>query len=685
MLEVKPPQKETTVQTVPTQELIGKLDEVFDERLNAMREHYRQWQLNLAFIRGRQWSTWDRVRGRIVDLRPSKASQARVVFNLIGPFVRSTISMLSGSNPVMDVIPASISSKDENAAKSGQIHLDRIAVINHKSVNDVLLRKNITACGIGYKMDYWDLIPNMEEFNEAPPETLDDLKQMGKAPQPIPVKNEKDEEKTKQREQRGECAEIIPSPFEILINYPLIKNDSDIRDFFRYRLVSLDYLKNSWTEGKYVEAESLANYNILSEIVGGNNELFSRSANTNQAILKEYFEAPSKDYPRGRHIQWANGVLLHDGRLSHPKGKLGLFCYHWDIDAIDFFGTSYVEPLIEPQVIINRIFSKLTNWLDKSIRFRVAVPKNAQFSRSKSVSADDGSVYEYNNIGGTGMINIPIAQIPPGLFTFLDQTISNFKDIASRHASSSGDSQGRLSGAGKAIRSLQEADSQYLVPAMIVWEEREREAALFMLDLMRHYYRKARTARIIGESRKVELFSLEGVDLNPEIDINIVKGSSMPKSKVAQQSFIMELYQMGLMGDPQNPEVQKKVLRNMDVGGIEAVYGSVELGVNLQQMELMAMRESGQYIPAQAFHDHYTHNGECLKELNMPGFEEQEQQYKNMVIRHWQEHVQFIVAMNQGIIPGSVEEPKPAPMPGAGGKLGLPEAVNPQAQQLRGQ
>ena len=680
MLEVKPVTPESLNQPNKDKELIGALEEMFDLRLNAMREHYRQWQLNLAFVRGRQWSTWDRLRGKIVDLRPSKSTQARIVLNLIGPAVRSTVSMLSQSSPTMDVIPASFSPQDEKAAKSAQIHLDRIDIINKKVVNDIELRNNITYFGTAFKLTYWDSVPNMEDLNPSPPNTLEELEQMGKPPEQIPLTNEKEEELLKRLE-RGEAGEKICNPFEILLDYPLVKKDSDIRDFIKYSLVSNDYVKNSWKRGKFVSPEEVNNYQILSELMNSENDLFTSRRPENQVILKEYFEAPSKKYPRGRHIQWANGILLHDGRLSHPKGKLGLLAYHWEIDPTDFYGESYVRPLIEPQVIVNRIFSKLTNWLEKSVRFRVAVPKNSQFSKQKFISADDGDVFEYNNIGGTGAINLPIATIPQGLFEFLDQTIQNFNNLASRHEVSKGMVPGRVE-SGKAIRSLQEADSQYLIVSMIVWEEREREAALFKLDLMREYYTKPKQARILGEGRKLEIFELSGVDLAAGIDIDITRGSAMPKSKVAQQSFVMELYQMGLLGNTDDPGTRKKVLRWMDIGGVEAVYGSVEIGANLQQQEIMAMRE-GEYVVVQSFHDHYTHSAECLKELNMPGFTEDDPQFQAKMIRHWQEHVTFIKQMMMGVLPGEVPEQAPPPsMPGAGGQVGLPDAVNPQAKML---
>jgi len=681
MLEVKPITPESLNQPNKDKELVGALEEIFDTRINAMREHYRRWQLNLAFERGRQWSTWDRLRGKIVDLRPSKSTQARIVFNLIGPFVRSTISMLSQSNPTMDVMPASYSAKDERAARSAQVHLDRIDIVNQKAINDVQLRKSIVDFGTAFKLIYWDSVPNMEDLNPSPPGSLEELEQMGKPPEKIPLINET-EDQLAERLKRGEVGEVVCTPFEILLDYPLVKQDSDIRDFIRYRLVSMDYIKNSWKRGKFVTNENVSNYQILGELLNSDNDLFSVNKPENQAVFKEYFEAPSKKHPRGRHIQWANGVLLHDGILSHPKGKLGLLAYHWEIDPTDFYGESYVKPLIEPQVIVNRIFSKLTNWLEKSVRFRIAVPKNSQFSKNKFASSQDGSIFEYNNIGGTGAINIPIAGIPPGLFEFLNQTIENFKDLASRHEVSKGMVPGRVE-SGKAIRSLQEADSQYLVVSMIVWEEREREAALFKLDLMREYYTTERTARIMGEGRKMELFSLSGVDLAAGIDINVVRGSAMPKSKVSQQSFIIELFQMGLLGDPNDPATTKKVLRYMDIGGINAVYGSVEIGANLQQMEILGMKD-GEYSKVQSFHDHYTHSQECLKELNMPGFKDEPQEFQQMLVRHWQEHIQFITSMMQGIMPGSIEQQKPPPMPGAGGQIGLPEGVNPQAQTLTG-
>jgi len=681
MLEITPLKHEFLVQKEDTRKLVSKLDEVYSLRLKAMREHYRQWQLNLAFERGRQWCKWDRVYGKIVDLRPSKARKSRVVFNLIGPFVRSTISMLSQSSTTKDVVPASFSAKDERVAKSAQAHLNRIDIVNQKSINDILLRKNVTDFGTAFKIVYWNDTPNIETLYEGQPTTPEELVEIGEPLAPVPLKDKNKEERM-ERIRRGEVGEVICSPFEILLDYPLVRVESQIRDFIRYRLVSLDYIKNSWKLGKHVSSENITNYQILSELLNSDNDLFDTHGHSNQVVLKEYFEVQSKKYPQGRHIQWANGILLHDGVLSHPKGRLGLFSYHWNIDSNDFYGESYVQPLIEPQIIVNRILSKATDWLGTSVRFRVALPRNAQFSRNKFVSSDDGDVFEYNNIGGTGLINIPIPPIPPGLFSFQDVIIQHFKDLGSRHEVSSAQVPGRVE-SGRAIRSLQEADSQYLVVSMIVWEERERESALFNLDLMRHYYKKGRSAAILGEGRQVEMFMLEGGELDPGIDINIVRGSAMPKSKVSQQSFIIELFQMGLFGDPADPAVKKKILRWMDVGGVSAVFGSVEIGANLQQTEIMAMKK-GEYVKAQSYNDHYTHNQECLKELNMPGFNEEKDEFREMVVRHWQEHSQFILEMNKGIPPGMIEEPKPTPMPGAGGKIGLPEAVNPEAQMLAG-
>jgi len=672
------PEKPTPNLVQPQNEkaLIHKYEETFTSRLNAMREHYRQWQLNLAFVRGRQWCTYDRLYGKITDLRPRGANRSKVVFNLIGPFVRSTLSMLSQSHPTMDVIPASYSSKDEHAAKSAQVHLDRIDIINKKTVNDILLRKLVLDYGTGFKLEYWDSVPNMEDMNESPPGSYEELVQMGKPPEKIPLTDETEEQR-QERLDRGECAEIICSPFEVLLDYPLVKKDSDIRDFIRYRVVSLDYIRTSYKRGIYVQAEDVSHYGVLNEIVNTGFDLIQgvSGKSSDRVVLKEYYFAPHKGYPQGRNVHWAAGIMLHDGVLSHPKGKLGLVSYHWSIDPNDFYGESYVQPLIEPQVIINRIFSKLTDWLGKSVRFRVAVPKNAQFSKVKFQSANDGDVFEYNGAGGLGAINLPVAQIPPGIFDFLNATIQNFRDLASRHEVSKGEVPGRVESS-KAIRSLQEADSQYLIPAMIVWEERERECALFKLDLMREYYKAPREVRILGEMRKVELYKLSNVDLSAGIDINVVRGSAMPKSRVAQTDFIIGLYQFGLLGDPEDPALKKRVMRWIDVGGIQGMYGAVEIGANLQQMEFIKMRR-GEYVEAQSFHDHYTHNEECLKELNSPDFIDRPQEYQDMVIRHWQQHRGFIAEMNVGLMPGMDEQPTSSPMPGAGGKLGLPEGVNP--------
>lgn len=675
MLEVK----ETPVKRYSPKKderaLLKTLDDLFDARLKKMREKMRQWQLNMAFVRGRQWARWDRVRGTIVDLRPRKAGQARIVFNLIGPFARSTLSMLSQSNPTMDVIPASYSTQDETAAKSAQVHLDRIDVVNKKSVNDILIRRNLIDFGTAYRLVFWNPQIHMEEYIESAPDTMEEMIRRSNPPKPMPEKDASDQAWLK-RAQGGEVDEMVCSPFEILVDYPLVKRGNQIRDFIRYRLVSIDYIRRHYKKGIFVNPEKEGQFVVLNEILRNDEDIFNYDQSSQQVVLKEYYEAPTKEHPYGRNVHWAGHVILHDGRLSHPQGKLCLFDYHWEIDPNDFFGEGYVQPLIEPQVIINRIFSRMADYLNKIAKFRIAVPRNSQFSRSKYSQSGTGDVFEYNDPMGTGITNIDIPEMPASYFKHLQEVIAVMRDIASRHEVSKGQAPGRVD-SGRGIDMLQRADSDYLIPPMIIWEERERQVAKAKLEFMRAYYKDPRSARILGEGRKLEIYTLKAADLSEGIDVNIVRGSSMPINKQAQNNYIIELFQMGLMGDVTDPTVRSKTLRLLDLGGVEGLFGTIEQGVNLQLWEIRQILE-GEQATVEAWHNHYVHNYEILKFMNSPKFKTLPPQIQEAIVDHWRRHADFIKAMNSGGLPP--EEEKPAPMPGAGGKVGLPQAVNPQAK-----
>lgn len=622
--------------------LVKKLDDIFDIRMTAMQGKHRKWMINLGFVRGQHWIKYDAPTRSIIDLSPKLSP--RITINLVGAAVQNTLATLSLSNPTCDIIPAGTGDKDKRIAKTCQIHLNRIDRINHKSINDIRLRNNILSFGTAWKLIHWDEEIDPQLYTEVP-QSVKDIEQLTA---------EKDVEATP-----GDVAEIIPSPFSILIDYPLVKKGEDIKDFIFFKLVSLEHIRNKWPDrGKYVSSEDGGSA-AISELFKNTGDIFSSERPKNTVILKQYFEEKSKKHPQGRLIRWANGVKFDEGKLQNPDGKLGLLDYHWLVDSDDFYNISYVEPLIQPNVEINRIKTKQHNWLTKICKFRVAVPKSSKFNKSMYLSGEDGDVYEYFSTGGLGIQNMAIADLPPALFEKEKGLKEDFNNLAKGHIAPKQSEYPRMDSA-RGLKGLQERDTMFLTPAMLIWEERETEAARLKLELMREYYTKTRSVKIMGENRKVEIYNLKAGDITPNIDIKIVRGSAMPRSRSAQDDYILDIYTTtDLFGDPQNPMTRKNVLDKLDVGGGTAdVFGDVELGVNLQLQEIQQMKD-GKEVEVQPFHDQFTHQMVILRFLNSPEFPEiDDKEIQGRLIEHWQKHVKAIVGFSQA---PPAEPPKALP------------------------
>lgn len=635
-------------QTQEEKALLGRLDDEFNRRVNNRKPKDAQWLLNLAFFRGDQYSTMDAMTGRVIDLRGMYKDRSRIVCNLILGAVNDTLATLCQSDQQIEIIPASGSEKDIDNAKTCQIHLDRIDTLNHRRLLDIALRWNMLLFCRGYRLVFYD-------FTRGEGDPMAD---------PIPLKWKGGE----MQRRTGEVSELVLNPFELLFDYPAVQDDCDVTNFMRFRVMPIDWVRNNYEQGKFVEAEQNVGGVILSKYYNSVAGVTGDSNPSNMVVFKEYYEAATTGYPQGRLIQWANGVKLHEGVLSHPKGELGLFGYRWSIDTNDYYNISYVEPLIGPQKDLNRFKNKIQRWMDKIVRFRLAVPKGAKIVKSQLTGADDGDIMEFNPIGGVGVTHIPVPELPQSLFRGLENAFLTFDRVAHLHEISRGQVPGRVD-SGNAIGRLQEAETRNLVVPMIHWEEKDCEVARFKLDLMRHYYpnEKGKEAKIIGEMRSVEVYSLRGVDVAANIDVKIIKGSAMPKSRMAQNAWTLELYKAGLLGPVNHPMVIKKVQSLLGFTGQSDVYGDVDINVNQQKEENVRL-DKGEDVPVEKWHDHYVSNLIILKTMQSVTFKDKPKKVRAAYVRHWEAHAQYILAMNQAPVPeavmGTLQTPGAQPSPG---------------------
>ena len=640
---------------IPTRDerhLVSYLERQFDERLANMRERHRQWILNFAIEQGKQWHTYSRTARKIIEVPSRNPDKLRVTLNLIEGSVSDTLGMLTQSDPRVEIVPSSFSQHDKETATSARVHIERIHDDIKKDELDAELWTLVLMTGVGFRFIYWDPMKGENIYIKDSDYERSDSEEEGRIIDAYEASSNevKDKNITKALKsigkvhvlKTGDVNETIIPPWNILLEQSVIK-DSHINNFIWFRLVDLKDIRNTWVKGKYVKEEGIQG-NTLSELFSGVNEHYKPMETEHAVILKSKFQLPDSEFPEGRVIHWANGVILYDGPLQHPDRKLCLIPYHWKINPLSFWNTSYVEQLIEPNVIVNRVLTALNQWLMEIAKFRAAVPRGSKISKVNVSGVSTGTVLEYTPIAGVPWQNIDIPEAPSTMWRMLDNVISIYDRIAHSYEVNRGQrAPGRVE-AGFAINQLQEASTQFLATPLRLYEIREKEAIRIYLEFMQDKYLEDREAKILGESRETEVYTLIGRDLSTNIDIKIVKGSALPRSKIGQNAYVMELVNNGLLGDPSNdPEARRKVLKMLELTGLEDVWGDNNIGFSQQQYELKQFAKGGD-AKVEPWHDHYASNIVLLRHMNSRAFREQPDQYKQKVIQHWQEHAQALVA-----------------------------------------
>ena len=139
----------------PNQKLIEEVKRDYIERREARRSLEAQWQLNINFMMGNQYS-YIASNQTIREDEKEYFWQEKEVFNHIAPIVETRISKISSNTPSVTVVPASTDESDIESAKLSKEILNSVA--NRINLTD--LEKTATTwseiCGTAFYKIVWN-------------------------------------------------------------------------------------------------------------------------------------------------------------------------------------------------------------------------------------------------------------------------------------------------------------------------------------------------------------------------------------------------------------------------------------------------------------------------------------------------------------------------------------------------
>lgn len=671
--------EETSTAYTPTEQDLKMVSEV-ERKFSAWRRdrHYQepQWFVNAAFFRGNHNVHWSAIDNRLITMPVVHPGRAKKQINRIFAKVRARRAKFLKNRATWIIVPARSDLKARQDARATGKVLDYIWRKLHMEKKYTKALEWSETCAKGYWWFNWD------------------AEQIGRVTTTDPATGQK----TISEAIVGEVVVEVGSPFEVLVGDPGASTLAEQEEMIRVRERPISYVRDRWPDrGDLVSAESsgdtfqyenrIANLNPSAGLFGSPVASISERSHDSTGemktvVVKEYFARPNGDYPKGRYRVCAGGVLLH----AVDELPFGFYDMENPFPCVEFadvghagqyWGTTVLEQLIELQREYNGVRSMISTQIKLMAHPKVFVAKQHQIPEG-AWTPDAGEIIEYN---ARPNVPPPTPWIPPNIaadaWHVIDLIRSEFDDITQIFPSGEGKTGAAQSGFQTNL--LQEASDAVHAPDIRSHELAIEEAAYKIRRIVKQGYDIPRLITVTSSSYDPEVFEFSSAEVDEYADIIVQAGSALPMLKGAKIQSVLDLYAKGILGNPQEASVRKKVLNVLDLGGMDDIYESARLDDDMINIE-NSQCEDGQVPLAEPrfYEDHTAHYQGHINQLKSPSVMNWPSQNRMALLSHAILHAAYInqaaafqMAAEAGM-PGLVPPPQPQAMPGAQGPPGMP-------------
>lgn len=559
--------------------------------------------------------------------------QSRVHVNRILPTVQNRLARLTKSPPRYDVPPNSSDEEDKDGARLAVQVLEQLwqnLKINQKRIP---LTMWIQQCGIGYLEVCWDptlgkkRVVKKEQQPDQPPQDGAELYEIVA---------------------EGDIRVDVCSFFEIFPD-PLAKTFDEMRHYIRAKIRPLDYFVSQYPERGHLvkEEECWLNSLIYEQRINSINTTTGAGAITSQlknsAVEISYKEKPSAKHPYGRHIIVANGVKLKDDVL--PIDELPLVKFDDIIVAGKFNAEAIITHLRPLQDQINRGKTMRAAWLNRTLTGKVLVPRGANLGR-ETFNDLSGEIVEYDKLPDGG--GEPKPWDPPSIPQYAYQEEDTLKLDMDDTAGVNQASRGQMPSAqipAIGMQLLVEQDDTRIGTETESHEHSYADLGRILLKYVDEYYVTDRLLKVVGKNQEYLIRNFKGEDLKKNFDVRVVRGSTLPGSKVLKRQEIINMWQQGLFGNPADPLVVQNVLSWLEYGDVYQSWKKHSLRMAQIQRGIRGIEEKHEKPPVSEFDDHALWLQELDNYRISDKFLKLEDDQKKIILDLMNEHSVFLQEM----------------------------------------
>lgn len=637
--------------------------ETFKENRTLMSETYRDWMLNLAWVRGHQNVDFDKSTQQFIRTTEKHPWRQRLVTNLMLPIVRRNVAQLLYTRPVWDVIPATTDEEDiQTSSIQSKVLIDQWV----RSDMDLKLIRTAfwqSTCSSAFLKVVWDadkgkeIEVNTSDVEDEILETYMDY--MGLVERPKIITGNEGELKIKP---------VPPFNLTFAPNAAVLEESPYCTESEVLSIDEIvDMFGNKWKKLSETENQDLTLYPYV----------FNRGSSTLKPkgiVVHNFYTKPSKRFKKGIFAVMtdAGEFLKTPGDYPYKHGELPFAHFLEIYDCTSLWGTCAAEQMRPAQARYNRISSGIMEHFNLMSRVQWLNPRQ---STIKSFNNKPGHVYHYKHpYKPEQTTNKPI---PAYVERMADRTRLDIQDTTSTHDVSEAKAEPGVR-SGRAVMALQDADDTIKGPVFLWFDTQVARVGRLGLETLEQYASTERIAEVRGDFNELDILTWSNKDLKGKNEkgnywkVRVKTYGRQPMSRAAREATVRTLLELAILDPITNKEELLEILGTAD---LLSIYDKNSADRTRQWKEIEAIRE-GKIEGIQVYfgQNHAAHELTIKKFISSSYWEKTEEEARKYITQHLQQHIQqraieeiYPQAFLQGII-GYVE---PLAMrPGGTGRTG---------------
>lgn len=589
--------------------VVGFVKEQFEHAYRTRQEMELEWTLALAYFEGRQWYRIASQARNLASLQDPNDNNRYITVNKVRPLIDGVVGKLTQVSPDARAVPLSENDKDRLAADEANFiagHYTR------KFSRETQTKERVRwACvtGTSYVKVLW---------NAKSEVTMPYFSMEGGVTgyENLPL---------------GDVEEEIVPCFNVYLD-PTAQQDQHVRWLIHASIKPLSWFVDNYGDaGKKVTADATTGVNAgyVDAYLDGINgsgfgwvqpssaKLNSADHKRHAAIVYEYWEKPTEQYPDGRFIVTTNKVLLYAGVWPYKKkDDFPFIPLRWQPRSGTPYGHSLGFDLCPLQLTYNRIYSRAVEQMEKNKDYVMVERRSRIGADAFNVTGDDiedkNRVYRkvYYDTGTHPPQVVRSPGISADLFPFMQVIEKDMMDIAGLHDVSQGQAQAGTPA--ESVRLLQRADNTQhsYIRADIeisISKIKEWEIALVEQYAVSPFVGSVDDQMNPKNPAQQGVITFDSIRDGGQYRVVYVPGSTQEDSPDQRLQKISILRQMGLFGDPADPETNALVVRMLQLPETTQILehlANQQMKMEEQQAQMMEMQQqqmAAQQAPKQSF------------------------------------------------------------------------------------